>query len=281
MPRRVFRRRVVPAAARRDGRLGRTLARLYRLGYARVDVVSARASTRCAAASSTCSRATADLPVRIEFFGDEVDAIRRFEVQSQRSTEPLDAVQIAPWLEIPARRVAAHQRAGHRAHGEPNVVSALRRLSRRRRRRPRTGLGWPTTSGATVLDYLHAESAGRARRARDAGNDRARARRRNARAAPEALMAGVDSGELDVRDDEVGEALLADVVAPYPRLNNYAGPLRHAPRADDHRRGSKPATWRGSRARWDTVRGSRRGRPSTSTAASSCSPAGAASGRRR
>jgi len=30
-------------------------------------------------------------------------------------------------------------------------------------------------------------------------------------------MAGVDSGELDVRDDEVGEALLADVVAPYPR----------------------------------------------------------------
>src|SRR6202011_4945956 len=39
------------------------------------------------------------------------------------------------------------------------------------------------------------------------------------------LLAGVDSGELDVRDDEVGEALLADVVAPYPRLTDFHGPL--------------------------------------------------------
>ena len=40
------------------------------------------------------------------------------------------------------------------------------------------------------------------------------------------MLAGVDSGELDVRDDDVGEALLADVAAPAPRLSDYTQRLR-------------------------------------------------------
>ena len=41
---------------------------------------------------------TMDCPVRIEFFDDEVDTIRAFDVQSQRSIERMDRVEITPAL---------------------------------------------------------------------------------------------------------------------------------------------------------------------------------------
>ena len=37
-----------------------------------------------------------DQPVRIEFFGDEIDSLRRFDVSTQRSTEKIDRVVITP-----------------------------------------------------------------------------------------------------------------------------------------------------------------------------------------
>jgi transcription-repair coupling factor (superfamily II helicase) len=196
------------------------LARLYRLGYARVDVVSAAGEYAVRGGILDVFPATADLPVRVELFGDEVDAIRQFEVQSQRSTEPLDAVQIAPWLEI-LRDESLRTSVLARAHGEPNVVSALRAYLAGGADVPEPWLGLAYDERATVLDYLHAESLivleepGMLETI-EHGLDEERSR------GAEALMAGVDSGELDVRDDEVGEALLADVVAPYPRLNDYA-----------------------------------------------------------
>ena len=55
---------------------------------------SCRASSRCAAASSTFSPPDWYEPVRVEFFGDEVESIRRFEVASQRSLASLDAVDV-------------------------------------------------------------------------------------------------------------------------------------------------------------------------------------------
>src|SRR5581483_5103334 len=43
------------------------------------------------------------------------------------------------------------------------------------------------------------------------------------------LLAGAGSGELSVRDSEVGEALLAEVSAPYPHLTDLSPALaRHA-----------------------------------------------------
>lgn len=42
-----------------------------------------------------------DAPVRVEFFGDEVDTIRQFEVAGQRTIGHLDRVQILPRREIP------------------------------------------------------------------------------------------------------------------------------------------------------------------------------------
>ena len=43
---------------------------------------------------------TSDFPVRIEFFGDTVDSIRRFDPATQRSTEKLLAVEIIPATEL-------------------------------------------------------------------------------------------------------------------------------------------------------------------------------------
>ena len=37
----------------------------------------------------------------------------------------------------------------------------------------------------------------------------------------EVLLAGVESGELDVRADEVGEELVAELAFPYPRLAEH------------------------------------------------------------
>jgi len=41
-----------------------------------------------------------EYPIRLEFFGDELDTIRRFEVSSQRTTEKLERVDLLPRREI-------------------------------------------------------------------------------------------------------------------------------------------------------------------------------------
>ena len=43
-----------------------------------------------------------DRPVRIEFFGDEVESLRKFDPETQRSSSPLDEVTLLPLTETPA-----------------------------------------------------------------------------------------------------------------------------------------------------------------------------------
>src|SRR5439155_20322797 len=43
----------------------------------------------------------ADRPVRIEFFGDEVESIRKFDPASQRSSSPADETVLLPLSEMP------------------------------------------------------------------------------------------------------------------------------------------------------------------------------------
>ena len=193
-----------------------TLERLYRLGYARVDVVSAAGEYAVRGGILDVFPATEDAPVRIEFFGDDVESVRAFELQSQRSTATLDAITVVPWLEI-LRDGALRDNVLARATGEPNVISALRAYVAGGADIPEPWLGLAYDERATVLDYLHPESLvvleepGMLETVeRGLEDERARG--------AQALMAGVESGELNVRDDEVGEALLADVIAPFPRL---------------------------------------------------------------
>ena len=68
----------------------------------------------------------ADRPVRIEFFGDEVESIRKFDPATQRSSNPLDEALLLPLTETPVSEEilgAIHARlSGKRITGAEEVV---------------------------------------------------------------------------------------------------------------------------------------------------------------
>ncbi len=105
------------------------------------------------------------------------------------------------------------------------MISALRAYVAGGADIPEPWLSLAYDEHATILDYLPGESLvvleepGMLETV-ERGLDEERAR------GAQALTAGLESGELDVRDDDVGEALLADVVAPYPRLADAREALR-------------------------------------------------------
>ena len=157
MPRRVFEDASFTLRAGEEAGWERTLQRLYRLGYARVDVVGAAGEYAVRGGILDVFPATADQPVRVEFFGDEIDSVRPFALQSQRSTGTLDAVAITPWLEILRdRRLRDNVLA--RASGEANVISALRAYLAGGADVPEPWLSLAYDERATILDYLHDES---------------------------------------------------------------------------------------------------------------------------
>ncbi len=78
-----------------------TLTRLHSLGYERADVVGAVGEYAVRGGILDVFPATADAPVRIEFFGDEIESIRSFDLESQRSRTEMDSIAVAPWSEVP------------------------------------------------------------------------------------------------------------------------------------------------------------------------------------
>jgi transcription-repair coupling factor (superfamily II helicase) len=55
-----------------------------------------------------------DLPARIELIGDTIDTIRRFDPDTQRSTETLDTLRIVPLRDVGVESPAGDERAGPR-----------------------------------------------------------------------------------------------------------------------------------------------------------------------
>jgi transcription-repair coupling factor (superfamily II helicase) len=68
----------------------------------------------------------ADRPVRVEFFGDEVESIRKFDPATQRSSSPVDEALLLPLTETPVREEllgAIHVRlSGKRITGNEEVI---------------------------------------------------------------------------------------------------------------------------------------------------------------
>jgi transcription-repair coupling factor (superfamily II helicase) len=68
----------------------------------------------------------ADRPVRVEFFGDEVESIRKFDPATQRSSSPADEALLLPLTETPVREDllgAIHVRlSGKRITGNEEVI---------------------------------------------------------------------------------------------------------------------------------------------------------------
>jgi len=77
------------------------LAHLNTVGYAAADVVEMPGQYAIRGGILDVYSPEAERPVRIEFFGDEVDSIRRFDPTSQRSSNPLDEALLLPLTETP------------------------------------------------------------------------------------------------------------------------------------------------------------------------------------
>jgi len=102
------------------------------------------------------------VPYRIELFDDEVETIRSFDVESQRSIEPVQQIQLLPAREFPlTEQSIAHFRQMHRAafSGDPNSSSIYRDVSNGI---APTGIEYYLPlffdSCATLFDYLPANS---------------------------------------------------------------------------------------------------------------------------
>jgi transcription-repair coupling factor (superfamily II helicase) len=103
-------RQPVPSAARwRDAtvalRTGETyewealLARLVELGYAHTEMVSAVGEFAVRGGIVDVFPATAQRPVRLEFFGDRLESIREFALSDQRSIAERESIDVLPWDE--------------------------------------------------------------------------------------------------------------------------------------------------------------------------------------
>ena len=96
---------------------------------------------------------TAELPVRIELFGDEVESIRRFDPETQRTVGRVDEVTIGPaseWFPEPQQLIElAGRLAGAQGEEVEEELAALRRGEL-----PAPARYGPLSAEATLLDHL-------------------------------------------------------------------------------------------------------------------------------
>src|SRR5277367_1902997 len=104
------------------------LAHLNTVGYTSSDVVEMPGEYALRGGILDVYSPEAERPVRIEFFGDEVDSIRRFDPASQRSSNPVDEALLLPLTETPVSDQllgAIHTRlSGKRITGTEEIVEA-------------------------------------------------------------------------------------------------------------------------------------------------------------
>src|SRR5579863_1675781 len=108
--------------------LDNLLSHLNTVGYSSADVVEMPGQYAVRGGILDVYSPEAERPVRIEFFGDEVDSIRRFDPTSQRSSNPIDEALLLPLTETPVNEQllgAIHTRlSGKRIEGNEEIVEA-------------------------------------------------------------------------------------------------------------------------------------------------------------
>jgi len=77
------------------------LAHLTSIGYTRMDIVEMPGQFTRRGGILDIYSPEADRPVRFEFFGDEIESIRKFDPETQRSAAPLDEARLLPLTETP------------------------------------------------------------------------------------------------------------------------------------------------------------------------------------
>ncbi len=110
------------------------LDRLAGLGYERTAQVEERGEIAVRGGLIDVYPSTADLPVRIEFFGDEIESVRAFSPFTQRTIRPLERVLVWPSTEPDAARPGAGRwtiRGWPRGTGAPRAGRASGRAAGR------------------------------------------------------------------------------------------------------------------------------------------------------
>ena len=107
------------------------LAHLNTVGYASVDVVEMPGEYTLRGGILDVYPPEAERPLRIEFFGDEVESIRKFDPGTQRSSDPADEALLLPLTETPVTEEllgAIHTRlSGKRITGAEEIVEQATR----------------------------------------------------------------------------------------------------------------------------------------------------------
>jgi transcription-repair coupling factor (superfamily II helicase) len=81
--------------------LERLLQHMNTVGYTSADVVEMPGQYAVRGGILDVYSPEADRPVRVEFFGDEIESMRKFDPASQRSSNPVDEVVLLPLTETP------------------------------------------------------------------------------------------------------------------------------------------------------------------------------------
>lgn len=109
--------------------LGSVVAELINLAYSRVDLVTRRGEFAVRGGILDVFSPTAEHPVRIEFFGDEIEQIRFFSVADQRSLpEQVDAVSFQASREL-LLTASVQQRAAELQNEFPGLASMLEKIA--------------------------------------------------------------------------------------------------------------------------------------------------------
>ena len=247
-------------------------------GYARVDVVSAAGEYAVRGGILDLFPATAERPMRLEFFGDTLESIRAFDIRTQRSDAGVDELAITPWLEIPRDPDGARRASNARCRAKPTSSPRCARSSPKGTTSPNRGSGSRSPSARRSSTTSTARGR-RPRGARDARDARRESRRRTLARRPRCCWPASSAGELDVREDDGrrsarGRARRA-VSARWPRI------AKHSPRGAccRHRR-DRDRRDRVAAADRRRLRARNASRPITSTARSNASSRPCAAGSR-
>jgi transcription-repair coupling factor (superfamily II helicase) len=107
---------------------GALLEHLNSVGYNSTDVVEMPGEYALRGGILDVYSPEAERPVRVEFFGDEVESIRKFDPATQRSSTPADEAVLLPLSEIPVSEQvlgAIHARlSGKRITGPEEILEA-------------------------------------------------------------------------------------------------------------------------------------------------------------
>jgi transcription-repair coupling factor (superfamily II helicase) len=109
------------------------LEHLNTIGYSAADVVEMPGQYAARGGILDVYSPEADRPVRVEFFGDEIESMRKFDPASQRSSNPVDEALLLPLTETPVTEALLGsinaRLSGKRITGSAEVVEQAMRDS--------------------------------------------------------------------------------------------------------------------------------------------------------